>query len=867
MNKKHLLTILLAFAVSTLMADPPKPPLGKRWVLNKDYSDEFNGSELDLGKWYNYHPTWKGRPPGLFMSSQVSLHNGHLELRGEKMPRDTVVYNWDGSTNTFNVASGIIVSRKQEAFFGYYECRFKAAKTTMSSTFWFSTRQSFPGPSACADRYGLEWDVQECIGREGNFSGSDFAKGMHSNAHFWYTDCEGVKHDIRSPQVRFEMEEIPSEGFNTYGGWWKNENQAVYYLNDGEGKSHSFDISVKSKPFDQPMGMNLASETYPYPWVSLPTDEELADTSKNVCRYDWVRAYTLVDVDAPAVDGENLLENPGFETGDLAHWRVLEGNPAEASSEQVFAGSHALHIGGPASVEQEVNLRSYSTYYLSAYGKIAGGSGPLNIGVLDASGNILASIHVSESSYTRKTFQFTTGSSGIQHKVFCSAPNTGDEGYADNFKLILSNPDGEEVEETVMFHETIEIDETAGEKTAFESLDFQISYTARADREINLRLYNPEQILVAEQKYLALAGFGNKKFVLQLDSVPTGGYDYQLLADIRYLDSTLADTFQTASYVFDLLNPLDLELKILDLRDDSPLPGALVSLDDLVKTSDENGHVYFYDLSAGSRTVQIEKEGFLPFSSDLTALRSDTSISIHLTPLSHVLSIYLSNPLNGKPVTGADISINELTFQSDFNGGLTEPLFSGEYQVKITHERYADKELSLSISKDTIVFVEMEQALANVKFVLKLDNVSLGGASITIGDQTGLTSSIGMASFADLNTKTSYTYRVENQAELLAEASVAFQSDTTIRLNFRSNVGTNSYLEGSLRLYPNPAEDHIRVSGLEETQRFRISDLNGRTLKTGTLEIDGVLDVSELASGIYFLKTGDFPLMKFSIYR
>ena len=193
MDKKYLLTILLAFAVTTLMADPPKPPLGKRWVLNRDYSDEFNGTELDLSKWYNYHPTWKGRPPGLFMPSQVSLHNGHLELRGEKMPRDTVVYNWDGSTNTFNVASGIIVSKKQEAFFGYYECRFKAAKTTMSSTFWFSTRQSFAGPAACADRYGLEWDVQECIGREGNFSGSDFAKGMHSNAHFWYTDCEGEK--------------------------------------------------------------------------------------------------------------------------------------------------------------------------------------------------------------------------------------------------------------------------------------------------------------------------------------------------------------------------------------------------------------------------------------------------------------------------------------------------------------------------------------------------------------------------------------------------------------------------------------------------------------------------------------------------
>ena len=44
------------------------------------------------------------------------------------------------------------------------------------------------------------------------------------------------------------------------------------------------------------MFMRLVSETYPFPWIELPNDEELADPSKNIVYYDWVRGYSLVDV-------------------------------------------------------------------------------------------------------------------------------------------------------------------------------------------------------------------------------------------------------------------------------------------------------------------------------------------------------------------------------------------------------------------------------------------------------------------------------------------------------------------------------------------------------------------------------------------
>jgi len=100
--------------------------------------------------------------------------------------------------------------------------------------------------------------------------------------------------------VRFDSEKLASDDFNIYGGWWQDENTASFYFNNGEARTMQFNDSIKARPFDQPMGLNLVAETYPVPWIELPNDEELADPAKNICYYDWVRVYDLVDVDAPS---------------------------------------------------------------------------------------------------------------------------------------------------------------------------------------------------------------------------------------------------------------------------------------------------------------------------------------------------------------------------------------------------------------------------------------------------------------------------------------------------------------------------------------------------------------------------------------
>ena len=74
--KNYIALLLILSMGMALKADPPKPPLGKRWVINPHFSDEFNGTQLDNTKWYDHHPKWMGREPGLFLPSQVSVKNG-----------------------------------------------------------------------------------------------------------------------------------------------------------------------------------------------------------------------------------------------------------------------------------------------------------------------------------------------------------------------------------------------------------------------------------------------------------------------------------------------------------------------------------------------------------------------------------------------------------------------------------------------------------------------------------------------------------------------------------------------------------------------------------------------------------------------
>ena len=79
------------------------------------------------------------------------MTNGCLRIRADLLPEP------DGP---FTLAGGAVISRSEEAFYGYYEARMKASKISMSSTFWMSNRSQREGDASISQ----EIDINETVG-------------------------------------------------------------------------------------------------------------------------------------------------------------------------------------------------------------------------------------------------------------------------------------------------------------------------------------------------------------------------------------------------------------------------------------------------------------------------------------------------------------------------------------------------------------------------------------------------------------------------------------------------------------------------------------------------------------------------------
>ena len=158
--KKHPLIFIIALGsmlLCRLTAVPPVAPEGFRWVLQPEYSDEFDGTQLDEEKWHNYYPGWEGRAPAKFVPEALSVKNGLLRIQSG------VLKNPD---RDYTMYGGAVVSKKSEALYGYYECSAKASRINMSTTFWMSNGKEpyLRTEDVTDDSYSQELDIQEAIG-------------------------------------------------------------------------------------------------------------------------------------------------------------------------------------------------------------------------------------------------------------------------------------------------------------------------------------------------------------------------------------------------------------------------------------------------------------------------------------------------------------------------------------------------------------------------------------------------------------------------------------------------------------------------------------------------------------------------------
>lgn len=273
--------LLACLCTSFLALAQPPAPKGYKWVKNDAFSDEFNGDRFDTSKWHARSPYWKhGRPPATFRAENVSVKDGCLQIKDVVLQEPDTVYRFAG---------GAVASISQEALYGYYEARMKASGVSMSSTFWLKTPRQVIGCDTVQQELDIVEDIVEAIGGAKRFAA--FKYSMKSNAHIFRTDCKGER-TVKSTPGETKLVAAVDSQFHVFGCWWKDANTLDFYYNGKYAFTIHPDTSFSQTPFAHPMYMHLVTETYN--WETPPTPEELADASKNVTYYDWVRSYKLV---------------------------------------------------------------------------------------------------------------------------------------------------------------------------------------------------------------------------------------------------------------------------------------------------------------------------------------------------------------------------------------------------------------------------------------------------------------------------------------------------------------------------------------------------------------------------------------------
>ena len=343
---------LLAYTAT--FAGPPEPKVGFRWVLNKQYSDEFNGTSLDRSKWNNTFRQWKGRRPARFAPSAVSVKNGTMQIKNTLSKNPADGYTIDG---------GAVQSKEATAHFGYYECRFRASRISMSTTFWMSngkkpvnfvTKKS-NGQNCPKDRFSQELDIVESIGGVFN-GGKSFRENMNFNTHYRYIDCNGGREKFYSrgnnavegngQKSNSKLSSESWEEFHTYGAYWKNANEVDFYADNKQIGTVRPSTEVVDKPFPDPMQINMVTETYN--WAKpYPSPQQLANNNINTSYYDWIRAYELVPI-------EKAPKATSFTAG-----RVFEESISFFASPQLKNGNKQVEVAYlyAANADRKFNLR------------------------------------------------------------------------------------------------------------------------------------------------------------------------------------------------------------------------------------------------------------------------------------------------------------------------------------------------------------------------------------------------------------------------------------------------------------------------------------------------------------------------------
>lgn len=244
--------VALGLVPSSHGVDAPQPlsATGQTWALQSEFSDEFGGPSLDVGKWNNDISDW-----GLWSwePGNVRVEDGLLKLRLQYAEHDAM--RKGGSKKLF-YTSGAIRSKAPPIRYGYFETRLKAAPLYpgASPAFWLFRSES---------NVWTEMDFELTQSTRVQLAGANCFVFRHRK--FTTRRAPGDQRPFISEARDADTKADPRADFHVYGIEWE-ESQIRWYIDGRLVRTRKNDF------WDQPLDL-VVSLGLRHPYAAKPSPD------------------------------------------------------------------------------------------------------------------------------------------------------------------------------------------------------------------------------------------------------------------------------------------------------------------------------------------------------------------------------------------------------------------------------------------------------------------------------------------------------------------------------------------------------------------------------------------------------------------
>ncbi|MFZ5940156.1 MAG: T9SS type A sorting domain-containing protein [Bacteroidota bacterium] len=226
------------------------------------------------------------------------------------------------------------------------------------------------------------------------------------------------------------------------------------------------------------------------------------------------------------------------------------------------------------------------------------------------------------------------------------------------------------------------------------------------------------------------------------------------------------------------------------------LEGCSVELEGESGITDSNGEANFV-LPQGDMILNISRIYFEPVVDKALFIKKDSVLTILMDSADFKVNVKVLDAERGTAVTGVTITTAGGVYTTDNNGEYTFTRKSGDFSIRLDKVNYVSLTESFSIDSDVNLNFDLQRSAANVKFRTKTSGNLLYGVSITIGEETQETNTVGICTFYSVPVHSNVAYSAEKKNYGILSGTLDLGADTTVNLDLERVAADITFLVSS----------------------------------------------------------------------